>query len=217
MTTREKIIHESLRLFSERGYNGVSMREIAAAVGIQGASLYHHFKGKEDIFKEIFQEMTKHYDRFAEKMALPNEAGTEATEAYLQMDEPMLLQVTEAIFSFFTQDQFVVMFRRLILSEQNQSAIAADCLREYYINAPLQFQTSILRGMLQSGAFCEADAETMALHFYSPLFFTLYQYDLGTDHQTCVEQLKKHVHWFCKIYKQDVDVLPTMAETGETY
>ena len=47
-TTKERIIYESLRLFSEKGYDGVSMREIAAAVEIKAASLYAHFDGKDE-------------------------------------------------------------------------------------------------------------------------------------------------------------------------
>lgn len=50
MTTKQKIIIEALRLFSAQGYDGASMRDIAEAVGIKGASIYNHFKGKEDIF-----------------------------------------------------------------------------------------------------------------------------------------------------------------------
>ena len=49
-STKERIIFESLNLFSQKGYDGVSMRDIAAAVGIKGASIYNHFKGKEEIF-----------------------------------------------------------------------------------------------------------------------------------------------------------------------
>lgn len=200
MTTREKIIYESLRLFSEKGYDGVSMREIAAAVGIKGASIYNHFQGKESLFQAIFQEMIKHYDHFAKGMALPMEQRQETVKAYLSMEEPQLLQSAEAIFSFFTQDRFVVMFRRLLISEQNKYPMAAKCLKDYYIDAPLQFQTAILAGMLQSGTFREADAEIMALHFYSPIFYILYRYDLGDTYDACIEQLKKHVHWFCEIY-----------------
>ena len=49
-TTKERIIYESLRLFSEKGYDGVSMREIAAAVEIKAASLYAHFDGNNRPF-----------------------------------------------------------------------------------------------------------------------------------------------------------------------
>ena len=43
------------------GYNGISMREIAEAVGVSKAGLYYHFKDKEDVvwtaFRDIFQEL----------------------------------------------------------------------------------------------------------------------------------------------------------------
>ena len=62
LTTKEKIIFESLRLFSQKGYDGVSMREIAAAVGIKGASIYNHFKGKEEILDVLISNLENYYN-----------------------------------------------------------------------------------------------------------------------------------------------------------
>lgn len=42
MTTKERILKESLTLFSEKGYSDVSVGEIAGAVGIKAPSLYKH-------------------------------------------------------------------------------------------------------------------------------------------------------------------------------
>ena len=53
ITTRERILRESSRLFAARGYYGSSTRDIAAAVGIQQPSLFHHFPHKEAIFQEL--------------------------------------------------------------------------------------------------------------------------------------------------------------------
>jgi AcrR family transcriptional regulator len=52
--TKEKIMDEAIKLFSERGYDSVSMRDIAANVGIKAASIYNHFSSKKDILKEIY-------------------------------------------------------------------------------------------------------------------------------------------------------------------
>lgn len=41
MTTKEKIVETALDLFSQRGYDGVSVRDIARAVGIRESSLYN--------------------------------------------------------------------------------------------------------------------------------------------------------------------------------
>ena len=46
METKARILWEALELFSSKGYKGVSVRDIAGAVGIRESSLYNHFKGK---------------------------------------------------------------------------------------------------------------------------------------------------------------------------
>lgn len=200
LTTREKILYESLNLFSKRGYDGVSMREIAAAVGIKGASIYNHFKGKEDIFQEIFTEMTRRYDGFAKSMNIPMAEDEKTVQTYLNIEESTLIQMAEGLFAFFAKDEFTAMFRKLLFSEQHKSKLAAKYLREYYLEAPIQFQTTIFAGIQQKGGFAGYDPKIMALHFYSPIFYTMNEYDLGGDYEECLDQLKQHVHWFCEVY-----------------
>ena len=53
MTTKEKIFEVSIDLFSQYGYDGVSIRRIAGEVGIKESSIYNHFKSKESILDEI--------------------------------------------------------------------------------------------------------------------------------------------------------------------
>ncbi len=48
-----RIMEEATNLFVARGYRGISMREIAEAVGISKAGLYYHFADKEDLFLAI--------------------------------------------------------------------------------------------------------------------------------------------------------------------
>jgi AcrR family transcriptional regulator len=52
--TRERILDAAAKLFSERGYAAVTLRDIAATVGIRHTSLYHHVPGgKEELFVEV--------------------------------------------------------------------------------------------------------------------------------------------------------------------
>ncbi|KZE23053.1 hypothetical protein AVW13_04880 [Brevibacterium casei] len=51
--TRERILAEAARLFSELGYQGASTRAITEAVGIKQPSLFHYFAGKEAIGQEL--------------------------------------------------------------------------------------------------------------------------------------------------------------------
>jgi AcrR family transcriptional regulator len=53
---REHLISAAARVFSEKGYEGASLREICAAAGILPGSLYYHFRSKEDLFVTVHSE-----------------------------------------------------------------------------------------------------------------------------------------------------------------
>lgn len=53
LTRREQILREAARLFAERGFHGVGVDEIGAAVGISGPGLYRHFAGKDAMLAEL--------------------------------------------------------------------------------------------------------------------------------------------------------------------
>jgi AcrR family transcriptional regulator len=52
-TRREEILDAAARLFAERGYHGVSIDDIGAAVGMSGPGIYRHFAGKEDVLAQM--------------------------------------------------------------------------------------------------------------------------------------------------------------------
>ncbi len=54
--SREAILAAAKILFVEQGYRGISMRQIAEAVGVTKAALYYHFQDKEDLFVAIVAE-----------------------------------------------------------------------------------------------------------------------------------------------------------------
>lgn len=53
---RQDILDQAVGLFLEKGYAGTSMADLARAVGIQKASLYHHFPSKEVLFTACVTE-----------------------------------------------------------------------------------------------------------------------------------------------------------------
>jgi len=52
---RAFIIDTAARLFSQKGYPGVSIRDIAQACGLTNAALYYHFKNKEDLYLAVLR------------------------------------------------------------------------------------------------------------------------------------------------------------------
>jgi len=59
VTLKEKIIHESLRQFSEKGFLSTSISDILEAVGTSKGGLYNHFKNKEALFFAAMREARK--------------------------------------------------------------------------------------------------------------------------------------------------------------
>lgn len=57
--TRDAIQRVALELFTSRGYESTSMREIAEALDIRKASIYYHFAGKEDILRSLFDRRSQ--------------------------------------------------------------------------------------------------------------------------------------------------------------
>jgi len=53
--SRERIVEAAIGLFSDAGYAGTSMRDIATAVGVLPGSLYAHIGGKEELLVEILE------------------------------------------------------------------------------------------------------------------------------------------------------------------
>ncbi|MEW2400996.1 TetR/AcrR family transcriptional regulator [Streptomyces sp. NPDC046862] len=82
-TRREQILKEAARLFAERGFHGVGVDEIGAAVGISGPGLYRHFPGKDAMLAELLvgisgQLLTGAKRRVAEAAGSSGDGGAEA-------------------------------------------------------------------------------------------------------------------------------------------
>ena len=64
--TATRILHATRILFEREGANAVSMRKIAARVGISPMAIYRHFKNRDALLRRIcddsFHEITRHWD-----------------------------------------------------------------------------------------------------------------------------------------------------------
>ncbi|MVU76402.1 TetR family transcriptional regulator [Nocardia sp. ET3-3] len=83
--TRERIRSVAMELFSERGYEKTSLREIAERLGVTKAALYYHFRTKEDIVASLSEDLRGGIDeivRWAEATPPGRERAAEIVRRY---------------------------------------------------------------------------------------------------------------------------------------
>jgi AcrR family transcriptional regulator len=104
--TRERILDVALDFFTEQGYDGTSLRQIAERLGVTKAALYYHFESKEDIL-----------------MALHLRLHEFGKVALLRMgDEPITLELWGELLDEIV-DQMLAQRKIFAMHERNQAAL----------------------------------------------------------------------------------------------
>ena len=102
---KERILEEALQLFSQNGYTGTSMNDIAAKLGVTKAALYKHYKSKQEILDSIVEK--------ASEYGLPEEqqGGDFLSERQVSYDD----------IKTYTKDNF------LIGPAKNSQVVSGEC------------------------------------------------------------------------------------------
>lgn len=84
---RSDIIQAAAQIFRQKGYHGTSMQDIADAVHLQKASLYHHISGKQEILVDILDRaldlLIEDIETVAKSKIKPEEKVRQAMQAYV--------------------------------------------------------------------------------------------------------------------------------------
>ena len=106
--TKERILDEALRQFSQKGYDGTNIRELTASLGLVKSSMYKHYKSKEEIWNSLLDKMIAYYaEHFGSAENLP--PVPDSLEGLVAMTMHMV--------DFTVHDERVVMTRKLLSTE----------------------------------------------------------------------------------------------------
>jgi len=118
--TKQSIFDVSVKLFSEKGYDAVSLREIAGEVGITNAAIYNHFNSKNDILNDIFAVFKRKLDGYLLKKA--------QVDRYIETDTPR--QLLERCIGRFTESdmEFMANAYRITYREYLNNQLASELI-----------------------------------------------------------------------------------------
>lgn len=200
MDTREKILTTALELFSQNGYEGVSVSEIAQGVGVTKGALYRHYQSKQHILDSIVQHMYALDEQRAQAFGMPAHPFDEEPDAYLRVTRQWLEGYTLAQFDYWTQDGFTARFRRLLTLEQYRSPRMAQLYHACLVEGPVAYMTDVFAGMMEAGVMAKGDPHAHALAYYAPLWLLICAADAAENVQALRQTLKTHVQTFLQQY-----------------
>ena len=198
--TKQKIIEKALELFSERGYDSVSVGEIAQAVGIKAPSLYNHYPSKQAIFEAIVASTAERYQRDTDKIQIHVEDDRRDASAFVHIAEEALFQKVQQIFEYSLHDDVIRRFRKMMTIEQFRSPELGAMYSQRYVDRVVQYHAGIFRELIQAGEIREEDPQTLAMLYVAPVITLIAICDRQPEREgECLEKLRKHVGVFFRM------------------
>lgn len=203
MDTKHRILLEALRLFSQRGYDAVSVEQIAAAVGIKAPSLYKHYKGKQDIFDAIFEETATRYEAFTDTISVHVQDSEQDVEVFEQITDDNLVEKVKALIHYSLHDEYVSQFRRMMTIEQFRSPELSELYSERYVNQIHNYHKGLFSKMMAAGVLVQEDPAILAMMYDAPILVLLGECDRHPEKEEAyMKELEAHVRLFYKTFNR---------------
>lgn len=200
MSTKEKILNEALRLFSEKGYSDVYVGDIAEAVGIKAPSLYKHFKGKQEIFDSCVEKFYERMTQVRNNLMLPE--TPEAQITYETADLNNIIDFSVGLFMFYWKDEVASKFRKMLMIERYRNQELNKIYEDLFVNGAVQYEEFIFSSLITAGVIKKGNPHIVALRFYTPIFYLLQKYDMHPEQEEeAKRELISVVKEFCETYK----------------
>ncbi len=174
-TTKERIFDVALDLFAQKGFDAVSMREIAEAVGIRKASLYSHFSSKDDLLERLFEYPMA-------RLANIGPHGTDAEQMIVSMGVDGFMVMAGGVFNQWIASREMEKIWRVICIELYHN----EPMKKFYekfTGEAIAYWRSNFGIMMKHGLIKPLDADALAreyMAFYMYAFMDYFIVNYGT-------------------------------------
>ena len=154
--TKKKIFDSAIRLFSQRGYENVSISDIADNAGIRQSAVYNHFTSKQEILDTIYAYY-RHYH-------LANRPSAEAVEALLRNASLTDVFLKGFLYEFEEGSLgHMAHIVRIIMQRSSTDSEAANLFRKLLLEEGVKFVEGSLAKGIEIGRFAPFDAHSVSM------------------------------------------------------
>ena len=158
--TKERILMAALELFSQKGYEGTNIRELATSLGLVKSGIYKHYESKEAIWNALLDRMIAYYgERFGSAEHMPPVP-----------DSPEdLVSMTMRMVNLTIHDEQIVKTRKVLTLEQYRDERARDLATKHFLTGLTEMFTRIFSGMMDRGLLKKEDPAMLAFAYTAPI------------------------------------------------
>ncbi len=189
--TKETIIREALKLFAEKGFAAVSMRDLAEAVGISASTIYHYYESKQALFQDMIRQA--------------NELTAQARDAFFRMlgetekvEREPFVRAGVLFATAYLRNAKIDPLLRMLESERFHDADADESWRKMMFDDPIEHETKVFEMLAARGDIRESDAAKLAGEYHGIIMLGYFTGDTG-------RLMKALEDFYTRIFRQDGD------------
>jgi AcrR family transcriptional regulator len=147
---REELLRVAAELFSEKGFYGTSIRDIAKSLGVSVSVIYHHFENKEGLWSEIIDYSVR---VLPHKLELALNGGGSATDRFRQ-----LLRAHLEASAYYRKES------KMFLVDINRLSVTGDAVAQDIQRRILDIYVQVIEELRREGFVKSAHAKIVAFN-----------------------------------------------------
>ncbi|WP_048149871.1 TetR/AcrR family transcriptional regulator [Methanolacinia paynteri] len=192
--TRDKIFDAAVDLFSEKGYDRTTVRDIARAAGITESAVYRHYTGKESILDAIFEYMEARV--YSPLPPLPDSGNAESS---------IFRDLLEGLPRYIISEPVLVKIIRILFMEMPHNGNIRDYMKREYVERADDYTEALFQKQIDDNKIRSCDPRVLAEVFNSFRFTWLFRnfiidYGKTPDVRAMEEELWPHIEFFEKLF-----------------
>ena len=190
--TKERILEAALDMFSQYGFAGTNIRELAGSLGMGKSSMYRHFESKEEIWNALLDELIAYYEaRFGSPEHLPPVPDS--------LED--LVVMTMRMVNLTARDETIVKTRKLLSIEQFRDDRARSLATKHFLTGLTEMFTRLFAGMMDKGLLRRDDPAMLAFAYITPISALIHLCDREPEKtEDAMAQVEAFSRHFIRVY-----------------